>query len=169
MNNAGKIAIGVMAGLFAIAAILLVVLLVIRHQRKVLKATQSRTVLVNEPEISETTPPRLPRIEENGDEENAQTLSSSVNRNGAQFQRDNFRNHHSPQREVNQVNMQNLQHNCRSPQGEVNQVNMQDLQHNCHSPQREVNQVNMQDVRHDRTNIMNSAVRFSDISEPTVI
>ena len=80
MNEAGKIAIGVMAGLFVIAGIMLAVLLVIRRQRKLLTATQSRSALVNEPELpAETSPQRLSRIEENGFEEseNVQNMQNS--------------------------------------------------------------------------------------------
>lgn len=81
LNEAGKIAIGVMAGLFVIAGILLIVLLVIRRQRKLLTATQSRSALVNEPELlTETTPQRLSRIEESGLEESENMQNSDRRR-----------------------------------------------------------------------------------------
>ena len=80
MNEAGKIAIGVMAGLFVIAGIMLAVLLVIRRQRKLLTATQSRSALVNEPELpAETSPQRLSRIEENGFEESESSVQNVQN------------------------------------------------------------------------------------------
>ena len=149
MNEAGKIAIGVMAGLFAIAAALLVVLLVIRHQRNSLKATQSRTVLVNEPETLETSPPRLPRIDEGAVEDNGHTSNSVENSNGARMQVGSVHNNQTLPREVNQAHMQ-----------EVQSGGNQTLP-------REVNQFNMQEVRQGRKDDFSTAVRFSDISEPT--
>lgn len=117
LNEAGKIAIGVMAGLFVIAGIMLVVLLVIRRQRNILKAGQSRSTLVNEPE---TTPHRLSRIVENGFEEaeNSQNIENS----GMSVHNLAF------QREVNQVQMQQTRQNSDRENTQEPPVRYSDIQ-----------------------------------------
>lgn len=113
LNNAGKIAIGVMAGLFVIAGILLVVLLWIRRQRRIQKATQTRSVLVNEPDTTqERSPPRLSTIEENGFEDRANTQNTVQNNatSSSRISGEGTHTDHSRSREISQINTQQVQH-----------------------------------------------------------
>ena len=140
MNEAGKIAIGVMAGLFVIAGIMLVVLLVIRRQRKIILASQSRSALVNEPELpSERTPQRLSRIQEDGVErENVQNIQ----------------------------NMQNTEYTRQSREAtHSDSVNSRETMHNNQFPSRDIIPMQMQQKGPDgdKGDNQEPSVRFSDI------
>lgn len=110
LNEAGKIAIGVMAGLFMIAGVLLVILLVIRRQRRILKATRSRSALVNEPELpAEATQQRLSRIEESGLEETENMQNSEHSRVSREATPNSLTVHNQfPSRDINQMQMQQI-------------------------------------------------------------
>ena len=110
VNEAGKIAIGVMAGLFMIAGVLLVILLVIRRQRRILKATRSRSALVNEPELpAEATQQRLSRIEESGLEETENMQNSEHSRVSREATPNSLTVHNQfPSRDINQMQMQQI-------------------------------------------------------------
>lgn len=152
LNEAGKIAIGVMAGLFVIAGILLIVLLWIRRQRNIQKANQSRTVLVNEQERTDPNPSRLSTIEETGFEEDSNVQNTTQNNGISRMSREVIHTDHHRSGELNQSTVHSNGMSRERAHADQNRT-------------REANQINMQSIRSDRDRVDNSepSVRYSDV------